>query len=112
MKFLIGILNSKLVSFWLRHKGKMQGNNYQIDKEPLQSIPLPNNIQEQELPIICLVNKIISAKANNPSADTTQFELQIDILVYHLYDLTYNEVLIVDPETPISREEYENYKAE
>lgn len=28
-------------------------------------------------------------------------------LVYHLYGLTYDEVLIVDPETPITREEYE-----
>ena len=25
----------------------------------------------------------------------------------HLYDLVYDEVLIVDPETPITREEYE-----
>ena len=34
-------------------------------------------------------------------------EQQIDLLVYHLYGLTYDEVLIVDPETPIIREEYE-----
>ena len=32
---------------------------------------------------------------------------EIDLLVYHLYGLTYDEVLIVDPETPITREEYE-----
>ena len=29
-------------------------------------------------------------------------------MVYHLYGLTYDEVLIVDPQTPITREEYEN----
>ena len=34
-------------------------------------------------------------------------EKQIDLFVYHLYGLTYDEVLIVDPETPITREEYE-----
>ena len=34
-------------------------------------------------------------------------EQQIDIFIYHLYGLTYDEVLIVDPETPITREEYE-----
>ena len=33
-------------------------------------------------------------------------EQQIDLLVYHLYGLTYDEVLIVDPETPITKEEY------
>lgn len=40
LKFLTGLLNSKLIAFWLKHKGKMQGNNYQIDKEPLMNIPL------------------------------------------------------------------------
>ena len=34
-------------------------------------------------------------------------EEQIDLLVYHLYNLTYDEVLIVDPDTPITRDEYE-----
>lgn len=50
---------------------------------------------------------ILSAKKANPSADTSALEQQIDLLVYHLYGLTYDEVLIVDPATPITREEYE-----
>lgn len=29
---------------------------------------------------------------------------------YHLYNKDYDEVLIVDPETPITRVEYENVK--
>ena len=33
-------------------------------------------------------------------------EQQIDLLVYHFYGLTYDEVLIVDPDTPITKEEY------
>ena len=32
---------------------------------------------------------------------------KMDLLVYRLYKLTYDEVLVVDPETPITREEYE-----
>jgi hypothetical protein len=43
-------------------------------------------------------------------ADTSKEESEIDLLVYHLYALTYDEVLIVDPETPITREEYEQSK--
>jgi len=35
-------------------------------------------------------------------------ENKIDILVYKLYGLNYDEVLIIDPETPITREEYGN----
>lgn len=110
MKYLTGLLNSKLIAFWLRNKGKMQGDNYQIDKEPLLSIPLKK--AKNEKLISNLVNSIIVLLEVNPLADTAALENQIDFLVYHLYGLTYDEVLIVDPETPISREEYEAYKEE
>lgn len=39
----------------------------------------------------------------NQIAETDQ---EIDLKVYHLYGLTYDEVLTVDPNTPIRREEY------
>lgn len=110
MKFLTGVLNSKLVAFWLRHKGKMQGNNYQVDKEPLMGIPLPvvNNLQQQ--PIISIVDQILEAKNSNPETDTTGLEYNIDRLVCHLYNLTYDEVLIIyeNEKPPFSREQYEN----
>ncbi|EOH6968821.1 Eco57I restriction-modification methylase domain-containing protein, partial [Campylobacter jejuni] len=34
LKYLTGVLNSKLIAFWLKHKGKIQGNLFKIDKEP------------------------------------------------------------------------------
>ena len=34
-------------------------------------------------------------------------ENKLDLMIYHLYELTYDEVLIIDPQTPITREEYE-----
>ena len=49
LKFLTALLNSKLIAFWLRHKGKMQGNNYQIDKAPLVNIPIVQTDQEHIL---------------------------------------------------------------
>ena len=54
-----------------------------------------------------VVNRILNAKELDHDADVTSDESEIDILVYRLYGLTYDEVLIVDPETPITREEYE-----
>ncbi len=47
LKYLTALLNSKLVAFWLRSKGKMQGNNYQIDKEPLLEIPIALSDKQQ-----------------------------------------------------------------
>lgn len=107
LKFLTGLFNSKLIEFWLRNRGKMQGNNFQVDKEPLLKIPIKSNTESVEV-IGALVNEILTRKDSNQSADISVQETKIDKLVYHLYDLTYDEVLIVDPNTPISREEYEN----
>nr|NQU92810.1 Eco57I restriction-modification methylase domain-containing protein [Bacteroidota bacterium] len=94
LKYLTAILNSKLIEFWLRNKGKMQGNNYQLDKEPLLQIPIFKT--KVVKPITSIVDQILSAKAANPKADTRQLERQIDELVYGLYELTEEEIKIIE----------------
>ncbi|MCM1140306.1 MAG: Eco57I restriction-modification methylase domain-containing protein [Muribaculum sp.] len=113
LKFLTGLLNSKLIEFWLLKKGKMQGANFQVDKAPLLKIPIATkDSKRQKDNIADIVSGIIALKSANKSANTEALENQIDHIVYHLYDLTYDEVLIVDPQTPITREEYENFSLE
>jgi hypothetical protein len=102
-KYILGLLNSKVVRFW--HK-KIFPEGLHIKIYQLKEIPVPVLSVLQQKPIIDLVDQILSAKKANPSADTSSLEQQIDLLVYHLYGLTYDEVLIVDPATPITREEY------
>ena len=65
---------------------------------------------ENQQPIIALVDKILAAKKADPQADTSAWEAEIDFLVYKLYGLSYDEVLVVDPGTGITREEYESKK--
>ncbi len=96
MKFLTGILNSRLIAFWLKNKGKMQGDNYQVDKEPLMGIPLPLISETLQQPIINIVDRILVAKKNNSLFDTSALELEIDQLVYKLYGLTEEEIRIVE----------------
>jgi len=96
MKFLTGVLNSKLVAFWLRHKGKMQGSNYQVDKEPLLGIPLPLVDLSLQQPIIDLVDAILTKKKQSPQADILDLENSIDYLVYNLYGLSEDEIKIVE----------------
>ena len=50
----------------------------------------------QQASFIALVDKILSMKAADPDADTTDLENEIDQLVYALYDLTLNEIAIVE----------------
>ena len=89
MKYLTGFLNSKLVAFWLKHMGKMQGSNYQIDKEPLMNIPIKIADENSENKIIDLVDEIIELKKLNK--DTQDLEEKIDEMVYDLYGLTEDE---------------------
>lgn len=74
----------------------MQGNNFQLDKDPLVNIPikLPNLSQENE--VAKLVDKIMDQKNLNPKADTSVLEKEIDQQVYKLYELTDEEIAIVE----------------
>lgn len=109
LMYLTGLLNSKLIAFWLRNRGKMQGLNYQLDKEPLQQIPIAVPRVEIQVQLGQIVKEIITRKSADENASIQDLENQIDNIVYHLYDLTYDEVLIIDPQTPISREEYKSF---
>ena len=108
LRYLLGILDSTLINYLFATKFL----NLAIKAEYLKQlrIPIPSAAILKQLE--SLVSKVLELKKVNISADTTALENQIDSLVYHLYGLTYDEVLIVDPETPISREEYEAYNIE
>ena len=95
-KYLTGLLNSRLIAFWLKHRGKMQGTNYQIDKQPLLAIPLISPSSEQQASVATLVDRILAAKAADLDTDTSNLENEIDKLVYALYDLTDDEIAIVE----------------
>ena len=94
-KYLTGLLNSKLIEFWLKNKGKMQGNNFQLDKEPLLNIPIFNPSEKEQKNVEILVDQIIILKKENPKAGSSALEQEIDELVYKLYDLTPEEVEVV-----------------
>lgn len=96
MKFLTGVLNSKLVAFWLRHNGKMQGSNYQVDKVPLQGIPLPLIDLSLQQPIIDLVDAILTKKKQSPQANILDLENSIDRHIYNLYGLSEEDIKIVE----------------
>ena len=81
----------------------MQGDIYQVDKEPLLDIPIhKTSNKELEIQMITLVDKIIKAKVQEHEADndhdkefyhnySKSIESDIDNLVYKLYDITGEE---------------------
>ena len=115
LKYLTGLLNSKLIFFWLKYKGKMQGGQLQIDKAPLLEIPIykidSNNKNEMKLQediiknvdmIRELVKKSLDIKLESQK-DLIQKQIEtyksnIDDLVYKLYgvDITEDEKKIIE----------------
>lgn len=108
LKFLLGILNSKLIYKWLYNRGKRKGETLELFSEPLSKIPIPlldtEDRQDIALQIEQIVEKILAIKST-PSSETTSqienrdtdhLESQIDKLVYQLYDLDQTEIDLIE----------------
>ena len=97
LKFLLGLLNSKLPIFYI--KTKYASSSYcggiTFSKDMVNTIPLPSN-QSHIRAIAELVNKILDIKNVESKADTTTLEKKIDEEVYRMYNLSEEEISIVE----------------
>ena len=110
LEVVLAILNSRLATFYhFNHSPKAtKGAFPKILVQDIKDFPLPAISNDVKNGLTELVKKVL--ENHSKGIDTKMEEQQIDLLVYQLYGLTYDEVLIVDPETPITREEYNNNK--
>ena len=91
LKYLCGLLNSRVVNFWYHRKYQLPTiGGYELD-----SIPIPKDFSSQ-LPIIKIVDKILAAKKANPQTDTFALEREINQKVYELYGLSPEEIAVID----------------
>jgi len=119
LKFLLGVLNSKLIYKWLYNRGKRKGEMLELYQEPLSRIPIPllDTPEKCEIAgrIEVLVEEILLIKQKGESeeqkstpsglqpatpqegnlGDTIYLETQIDELVFELYGLTREEIAVV-----------------
>jgi hypothetical protein len=95
LKYLLGLLNSKLCYFWLYHRGQRKGDLLQLFKGPLSEIPVakPGN---KAGAVITLVDRILAEKRRDSVADTSVLEREIDELVNAIYGLTPEEALLMN----------------
>ncbi|MGL2628740.1 DUF7149 domain-containing protein [Helicobacter pylori] len=99
--YLLGLLNSKLLTFWLKLKntplgdiGAYRNYKYNIMELPMVKITAKNKKIADK--ITALVDKILQAKAKDPKANTQGLEKEIDALVYQLYNLTDEEIKTIE----------------
>ncbi|HDZ5066043.1 TPA: class I SAM-dependent DNA methyltransferase, partial [Campylobacter jejuni] len=99
LKYLIAFLNSDFIYLMLRKfymgggiEGELKTNN--LEKLPIPKINSKNEKLADEL--INLVDEILKAKEQDKNANTKGFENRIDFLVYKLYNLTEDEIRIIE----------------
>lgn len=106
IKFLTGLLNSTVIRFWLRHRGKMQGAIYQVDKEPLLTLPLHAPPAAEQRRISGLVTQVISAASSVFAARTdaeaerslrlrAEAEERVELAIAALYGLDQSELEVM-----------------
>ncbi len=102
LKLLTALLNSKLITFCFKNfcGGCILGKSgYQYNKHALEKIPIPKITEKnQELAdkITDGAKAILVLKEKDPKANTQQLEKEIDALVYQLYNLTDEEIKIIE----------------
>jgi type I restriction-modification system DNA methylase subunit len=95
--YLLALLNSYLFHIYAKKIFvEKQGGWYEIQPAGLESFPIPAATLAQQAPITKLVDRILAAKRDDPQADTSRHEREIDRLVYQLYELTDDEIAIVE----------------
>ena len=94
-RYLLALLNSKLIYFYMNQIASNLGEGaFRWIKQFVEAIPIPKPTKEQESKIIKLVESILNLKQNGE--DSTNEEKEIDSLVYKLYNLTPDEIKIVE----------------
>ena len=96
LKYILGLLNSKLYYIWLYHKGKRKSETLELYQKPLSEIPIKKASSDIQNSIVKIVDEIIALKKANPNHDTSLLERQIDTVVYDIYGLTDAEIKIIE----------------
>lgn len=102
LKYLIGFLNNSFVAFMFKTfyaGGGLGESGYRYKKAFLEKLPIPKITESNQSTaeqITALVEEILKAKEQNPQANTQELESQIDSLVYTLYNLTDEEIKIIE----------------
>lgn len=100
LTYLTALLNSKLNFWYFKQIGATLGaNGYEMSKIFVEKLPIPKITNENENltdELVNLVNQILALKAENSSADTSQLEKDIDNLIYKLYNLSPNDIKIIE----------------
>lgn len=96
-KYVLALLNSSLLQWYYATMFKGDTELFpKIRIAQAKQLPIFKASKEQQQPIIELVDRILEKKRSNPNANTLALEQEIDNLVYKLYNLTDEEIGVIE----------------
>tara|TARA_Y100001935_G_scaffold253785_1_gene260987 strand:- start:188587 stop:190149 length:1563 start_codon:yes stop_codon:yes gene_type:complete len=97
-KYVLGIMASKFISaLYINTSSIATKDDFrQTTLTELRSIPIPKIGINEQKKVEGIASTILSIKKENPQADTSALEAEIDAMVYELYGLTEEEIQIVE----------------
>ncbi|WP_144624687.1 DUF7149 domain-containing protein [Campylobacter coli] len=102
LKYLIAFLNNDFVAFIFKTfyaGGNLGENGFRYKKAFLEKLPIPKiNSKNQKIAdeLVNSVDEILKAKEEDKNANTQELENKINSLVYKLYNLTEDEIKIIE----------------
>jgi len=97
LKYLLALLNSKLLDFYHQCLNPEKGEALaEIKKENVGKLPIKFTDKKTENKIIKLVDGILTAKNTSEEADTSEAENQIDKLIFSIYELSEKEINVIE----------------
>ena len=96
IKYLLGLLNSKLIYIWLYNKGKRKGESLELYQKPLSEIPIFKAEVQDQNDVIDIVENIINSKDNTISDDYNSNVEKLDMIIYKLYNLSESEIKYIE----------------
>ena len=95
--YLLAVLNSTLLDWYFRLIGvERDAGFYEYKPMFVERLPVPKIAANKQRLFIGLVDRIMSMKAADADGNTSEQEAEIDELVYDLYDLTQDEIAVVE----------------
>lgn len=96
LKYILGILNSKLYYYWLYCSGKRKGEMLELYQTPLSKIPIKNISVDNQRIISQYVDEIINIKKANKNANINEIQNKLDSFIYKIYQLNNTEIAQVE----------------
>jgi len=97
--FILSQLLSSVTTFYFKNKfstESLQGETSHTYPKSVRALPIVIANIEQQKEIISLAEKILNDKSSSEILKTDDLENQIDHLIYKLYDLTEEEIIIIE----------------